>query len=93
MLLAAGIDPAEAVKTCEVAVEGAYASTVLDGEGGQVSVCDEVSAQIAVGEELPEDVAVTAARGENPDLVGVQPVGDAPPRVRRLQRAGRFSST
>ena len=39
-----GVDPAQAVETGEVAVEGAYATAVLDGEDGQVGVCDEVTA-------------------------------------------------
>ena len=68
-LSVAGVDPVEVVEAREVTVEGAYASAVFDGEGGQMGVRDEVPVQIAVDEELPEDVAVTVPRGGNPRLV------------------------
>ena len=75
------IDPADAVEAGEVAVEGTYAGTVLDGESGQMSIRDEVPAQIAVDEKPSEDVAVAVPGVGHPGLVGVQPIGDTPPRV------------
>lgn len=36
------VDPADAVEAGEVAVEGTYAGTVLDGESGRMSVRAEV---------------------------------------------------
>ena len=85
VLSAVGIDPAVAFEAGEAAVEETYAGAVLNGEGGQMSVRDEVPAQIAVNEKPSEDVAVAVPSVGHPGMVGVQPVSDAPPRVRWLQ--------
>lgn len=75
----------EAVEACEIAVEGADAGAVLDGQCREVGVGNEIPAQISVDEEPSEDVAVAVSRCRYPGLVCIEPVGDVAPRIRRRQ--------
>lgn len=70
----------------EVGVEGADGDSVLDGQSGQMSVRDEVSAELAVDDQPGQDLGVPVAGMWNPGLVGVQPVGDIGPRLARTER-------
>ncbi|WP_257493076.1 hypothetical protein [Actinomyces wuliandei] len=54
---------------------------MLKGKRGEVGIGHHVSAQVAADEKLAENVAVADSRSGYPDLVGVEPVGDVPPRV------------
>lgn len=73
------VDPVEALEAGEVAVVGADAGAMLEGECRQVGIRDHVSPQTTVSKESAEDYAVVITSGRHPCQVGIEPVGDKAP--------------
>src|SRR5262245_20100331 len=81
-LAADRIFPTDLLESGEVRVSGADGESVLDRERRQVSIGDEISAQVVRGNELGQDVGVALGRERNPGRLGCEPVLHLLPRGR-----------
>ena len=53
---------------------------MLDGQGSEMGISDEVPSAVTLGQEPSEDLAVPRARVGNPGQIGLEPIGDELPR-------------
>ncbi len=71
----------------EVSVGGAEGEAVLDGEGGQVGVRDEIAVNSGQGEELAENLSVALGWLRNPGWLAGEPLPYLLPGVSHRFRA------
>jgi hypothetical protein len=83
-----GIQPTQPVKSCKVAIGGVEHQSVLDGQGGQMGIWDEIGVNARHGQKVPEHLAMALRRLRNPHRLTAEPSQNLTPCVH--DRFGTF---
>lgn len=85
-----GIQPTQPGESPKVAISGVEHQSVLDGQGGQVGIWDEIGVNARRGQKVPEHLGMALRRLGNPHRLTTKPRQNLSPCVRH--RSGRSNT-
>src|SRR5262245_6282949 len=83
------IDPADLAETSEVGIRRAHGEPVLDRQGSDLSVRDQVAAKLILADEGSQDAGMLLSGVRDPGGVSGQPLFDVPPGLCRWEGSVR----